>query len=66
MMDIINVDHVLDIEVLYYYSRLTCPAYLDIVDKFFMDMYAEFFGTTSTPRRVKSRPVRQLPSSLKS
>ena len=40
MMDIINVDHVLDIEVLYYYFRLACPAYLDTVDKFFMDMYA--------------------------
>ncbi|KAH7511911.1 uncharacterized protein LOC112490439 [Ziziphus jujuba] len=44
MLDISNVDHVLDIEeVLHYYSRLTCPAYLEIVDKFFLDIYAEFF-----------------------
>lgn len=57
MMDISNVDHVLDIEeVLHYYSRLTCPAYLDIVDKFFMDMYAEFFGPPVTPRSVNSKP----------
>ncbi|KAK9269196.1 hypothetical protein L1049_000965 [Liquidambar formosana] len=45
MMDVSNVDHVLDIEeVLHYYSRLTCPAYVDIVDKFFMNMYSEFLG----------------------
>ncbi|XVF88528.1 hypothetical protein PTKIN_Ptkin19aG0057600 [Pterospermum kingtungense] len=45
MMDMSNVDHVLDIEeILHYYSRLTCPAYLDIVDKFFMDMYTEFWA----------------------
>ncbi|GAB4842195.1 hypothetical protein Ancab_012153 [Ancistrocladus abbreviatus] len=25
-------------EALYYYSRLTCPVYLDIFHKFFMDM----------------------------
>ncbi|CAK9172791.1 unnamed protein product [Ilex paraguariensis] len=37
-----NVEHVLDIEeVIHYYSLLTCPAYLDIVDKFFMDIYTE-------------------------
>ncbi|WCJ42466.1 hypothetical protein M5689_023274 [Euphorbia peplus] len=44
-MDMSNVEHVLDIEeVVHYYSRLTCPAYLDIVDKFFMDMYSEMFS----------------------
>ncbi|KAK6912068.1 hypothetical protein RJ641_024161 [Dillenia turbinata] len=44
MMDVGNMDHVLDVEeVLHYYSRLTCPAYLDIVDKFFLDMYSELF-----------------------
>ncbi|XP_042475705.1 uncharacterized protein LOC122057610 [Macadamia integrifolia] len=44
MMDASDMEHVLDIEeVLHYYSRLTCPAYLDIVEKFFMDMYSEFF-----------------------
>ena len=36
MLDMNNVEYVLDIEeVLHYYSRLTCPAYLEIVDKFF-------------------------------
>ncbi|OIW10019.1 hypothetical protein TanjilG_32759 [Lupinus angustifolius] len=41
-LDQSNVDYVLDIEeVLHYYSRLTCPAYLEIVDKFFMEMYLE-------------------------
>ncbi|KAK7398943.1 hypothetical protein VNO78_10117 [Psophocarpus tetragonolobus] len=39
-----DVDHVLDIEeVLHYYSRLTCPLYLEIVDKLFMQLYSEFF-----------------------
>ena len=57
MMDVSNVEHVLDIEeVLHYYSRLTCPAYLDIVDKFFMDMYAEFIAPPANPRSVNSRP----------
>ncbi|XP_027124877.2 uncharacterized protein [Coffea arabica] len=43
MFELNDVDHQLDVEeVLHYYSRLTCPAYLDIVDKFFMDMYSEF------------------------
>ncbi|XWS17257.1 hypothetical protein CRYUN_Cryun33cG0052200 [Craigia yunnanensis] len=57
MMDMSNVDHVLDIEeVLHYYSRLTCPAYLDIVDKFFVDMYTEISGPPASPRSVNSRP----------
>ncbi|OMO58005.1 hypothetical protein COLO4_34929 [Corchorus olitorius] len=57
MMDMSNVDHVLDIEeVLHYYSRLTCPAYLDIVDKFFMDLYTEFLGPPASPKSVNSRP----------
>ncbi|CAI9753805.1 unnamed protein product [Fraxinus pennsylvanica] len=44
MMDVNDMDHVLDIEeVLNYYSKLTCPAYQDIVDKFFMDMYTEYY-----------------------
>ncbi|XP_050218876.1 uncharacterized protein LOC126669452 [Mercurialis annua] len=68
MIDMSNVDHVLDIEeVLHYYSRLTCPVYLDIVDKFFMEMYAEFLNPPpaySTPRSVHSRPLR--PSLLRS
>ncbi|CAL0323988.1 unnamed protein product [Lupinus luteus] len=58
MLDISNVDHVLDIEeILYYYSRLTCPSYIEIVDKFFMQMYSEFFGLSwyATPCSVNSR-----------
>ncbi|KAF1872644.1 hypothetical protein Lal_00016481 [Lupinus albus] len=44
-LDQSNVDYVLDIEeVLHYYSRLTCPEYLEIVDKFFMEMYSELTG----------------------
>ncbi|XAR50638.1 hypothetical protein NMG60_11005009 [Bertholletia excelsa] len=43
MMDMNDLDHVMDIEeVLHYYSRLRCPVYLEIVDKFFMEMYSEF------------------------
>ncbi|KAK5817144.1 uncharacterized protein LOC108487956 [Gossypium arboreum] len=57
MMDVSNVDHVLDVEeVLHYYSRLTCPAYVDIVDKFFMDLCGEFFGPIGSPASVGSRP----------
>lgn len=44
MMDMGDVEYVLDIEeVLHYYSKLTCPAYLEIVDDFFMQMYSELF-----------------------
>lgn len=56
MMDMGNVDHVLDIEeVLHYYSRLTCPAYLHMVDKFFMDIFSEFFSPSSTTASTISR-----------
>lgn len=49
LMDMGNVDHKVDVQqVLHYYSRLTCPPYLDIVDKFFMEMCAEFFPRTET------------------
>uniref|UniRef100_A0A7N0TIB0 OVATE domain-containing protein n=1 Tax=Kalanchoe fedtschenkoi TaxID=63787 RepID=A0A7N0TIB0_KALFE len=42
MLEFKDVDHVLDVEeVLHYYSRLRSPVYLDIVDSFFTDMYAE-------------------------
>ncbi|OVA20354.1 hypothetical protein BVC80_157g171 [Macleaya cordata] len=44
LMDMSDMEHVLDVEeVIHYYSRLTCPVYLDIFDKFFMQMYSEFF-----------------------
>ncbi|KAK4336562.1 hypothetical protein RND71_044080 [Anisodus tanguticus] len=43
IMDEEDLDQMLDIkEVLYYYSHLTCPVYVDIVDRYFMDMYDEF------------------------
>lgn len=42
MMDKGNIEHVLDVEeALHYYSRLTCSAYIAIVDKFFMEIFAE-------------------------
>ncbi|RDX68073.1 hypothetical protein CR513_52976, partial [Mucuna pruriens] len=52
MLDMSDVDYVLDIEeVLHYYSRLTSPVYLEIVDKFFMEIYSEFFDApVTTPR----------------
>lgn len=53
MLDMNNVEYVLDIEeVLHYYSRLTCPVYLEIVDKFFMEIYSEFFGAPLGVRPV--------------
>ncbi|MED6165648.1 hypothetical protein PIB30_101688, partial [Stylosanthes scabra] len=40
-----RVEHVLDIEeVIHYYSRLNCPLYIEIVDKFFMEIYTDFFA----------------------
>ena len=43
MVDAYDDDHIMDIEeALHHYSLLTCPAYQDIVDNFFMDMYSEF------------------------
>ncbi|KAK4269397.1 hypothetical protein QN277_022558 [Acacia crassicarpa] len=42
MIDAGDVEQVLDIEeALHYYSRLTSPVYLDIVDKFFLNMHSE-------------------------
>ncbi|CAI9773611.1 unnamed protein product [Fraxinus pennsylvanica] len=44
MFDMNDLDHVMDMEeVMHYYSRLTCPLYLDIVDKIFMDVYRELY-----------------------
>ncbi|XP_022887101.1 uncharacterized protein LOC111402994 [Olea europaea var. sylvestris] len=44
LLDMNDLDHVMDMEeVMHYYSRLTCPLYLDIVDKFFMDVYRELY-----------------------
>ncbi|OIW11878.1 hypothetical protein TanjilG_25791 [Lupinus angustifolius] len=49
-----DLEHVLDIEeALHYYSCLKSPVYLDIVDKFFVDMHSEF----SAPQpSVKIKP----------
>ncbi|KAL2243343.1 uncharacterized protein LOC105157632 [Sesamum indicum] len=59
MMDVNDMDHVMDVEeVLHFYSRLTCPAYLEIVDKFFMDMYSEF----NVPQASRSSSMRKLGS----
>lgn len=56
LLDTSNVDHALDIEeVLHYYSRLTCPAYLEIVDKFFVEIFSEFFGSSTPIRSINSR-----------
>ncbi|KAF5776282.1 hypothetical protein HanRHA438_Chr12g0534121 [Helianthus annuus] len=60
MMDETDVDLVVDIEeVLRYYSRLTCPIYRDIIDKFFVDVYSGTFylsrveNLVSTKRLIK-------------
>ena len=58
MMDTGDVEHELDIEeALHYYSRLKSPVYLDIVDKFFMDMHSEFSVQESSisVKRSKSK-----------
>ncbi|WVZ15318.1 hypothetical protein V8G54_012884 [Vigna mungo] len=62
MLDMNNVEYILDIEeVLHYYSRLTCPAYLEIVDKFFLEMYSELFGPSmrhASPSSVSRNNLR--------
>ncbi|MED6133934.1 hypothetical protein PIB30_032734 [Stylosanthes scabra] len=59
MMDTGDVEHVLDIEeALHYYSRLKSPVYLDIVDKFFMDMHTEFNVPSSLPHSSSVRVKR--------
>ncbi|KAL5576429.1 hypothetical protein UlMin_018128 [Ulmus minor] len=42
MIDAGDMEQALDVEeAIHYYSRLKSPVYLDIVDKFFTDMYSE-------------------------
>ncbi|KAK6153695.1 hypothetical protein DH2020_013334 [Rehmannia glutinosa] len=61
MIDEIDEDHVLDIEeVLHYYSLLSSPAYLEIVDKFLMDMCSEF--NLSKPSSSVNSSMRELDS----
>ncbi|XP_054781219.1 uncharacterized protein LOC129288595 [Prosopis cineraria] len=63
MMDAGDVEQVLDIEeALHYYSRLTSPVYLDIVDKFFVDMHSEFSASqppvSIKPSKGRRRSIR--------
>lgn len=56
MLETSNMDYILDIEeVLHYYTKLTCPSYVEIVDKFFMEMYSEFLDCPKTPVSVNSK-----------
>ncbi|XP_076911264.1 uncharacterized protein LOC143569176 [Bidens hawaiensis] len=49
ILDRNNVDHVLDIQkVIHFYSRITCPTYCEIVEKFFTEMYSEVFCINSS------------------
>ncbi|XP_071734101.1 uncharacterized protein [Rutidosis leptorrhynchoides] len=59
-LEINNIDQILDIhEVIYIYSRLTCPIYCEMVEKLFMEMYSELFNlhrsSNSTPKRTSIR-----------
>lgn len=61
MVDAGDMEQALDIEeAVHYYSRLKSPVYLDIVDKFFLDMYSDFSlpqasaKITSSKRRLGS------------
>jgi len=65
MMDLSDGDHSLDVEeALHYYSRLTCPVYVDIVNKFFMDMYAEFLFPQPSISTISSSSRRLGPLTL--
>ncbi|CAA0837245.1 Unknown protein [Striga hermonthica] len=55
MMNMGDMDHVLDVEeVLHYYSRLNCPTYVEIVDKFFTEMHSDFHALPPQPSRSGS------------
>ncbi|KAI4329252.1 hypothetical protein L6164_021539 [Bauhinia variegata] len=61
MMDVGDVEQVLDIqEALHYYSRLTSPVYLDMVDQFFVDIHSEF--SAPQPSISINRPKGRLGS----
>ncbi|KAF8027556.1 hypothetical protein BT93_E0458 [Corymbia citriodora subsp. variegata] len=63
MMDMSDMDHVLDIEeALHYYSRLKSPVYVEIVDKFFMDMSSDFSPTPQQPSLSTRKSKRRLGS----
>ncbi|KAJ8553331.1 hypothetical protein K7X08_024009 [Anisodus acutangulus] len=64
MMEGEDLDHVLDVEeVLQSYSLLNSPLYVDIVDRFFMDMYTEF-SIRKPPGSVNSSMRRLGPLKL--
>lgn len=59
------VDHLHDIEeVLHHYARLKCPVYLELLDKFFMDMYSEFLLPVSQPSLTSTRRLKLGPLKL--
>ncbi|TKY64492.1 ATP-dependent RNA helicase DDX11 [Spatholobus suberectus] len=58
-----DLEHVLDIEeALHYYCRLKSPVYLDIVDKFFMDIQSEISVpqpcASLKPKKARLGPIR--------
>ncbi|KAL9224044.1 hypothetical protein vseg_000118 [Gypsophila vaccaria] len=54
MIDKGNIVHKMDVEeILHYYSRLTCPFYVEIVDKFFNEICIEFVSTHQVSSQVK-------------
>lgn len=56
MMEAGDVEQVLDVEeALHYYSRLTSPVYLDLVDKFFTDTYTEYSVPQSSSVNTSKR-----------
>jgi hypothetical protein len=41
MTETVDIEQALDVEeALHYYSRISSPVYLNIVDKFFTDLYS--------------------------
>ncbi|KZV16080.1 hypothetical protein F511_25912 [Dorcoceras hygrometricum] len=63
MVDVNDEDHMLDIEeVFHYYSQLSCPVYLEIVDKFFMDIDAPYYhlGAREPDRSPQGHSAHQL------
>ncbi|KAE9600479.1 hypothetical protein Lal_00045376 [Lupinus albus] len=67
MMESGDIEHELDIEeALHYYSRLSSPVYLGIVDKFFMDMHSEFSLPQSSVRIKHSKSKERTLDSITS
>ena len=62
MMESGDLEHVLDIEeALHYYSRLKSPVYLDIVDRFFIDINSDFtFPQPSAASKAQRKDLVQF------